>query len=84
MLVYCALFVVERKRPCTALLYNARTGEAETFSMGGDADGQERAMAFLLDIARFKYDGGTRGLPEAPPIPTAPTEQGLADNLTAG
>ena len=63
--MYCALFVVERKRPCTALLYNARTGEAETFSMGGDADGQERAMAFLLDIARFKYDGGTRGLPEA-------------------
>ena len=52
--------------------------------MGGDADGQERAMAFLLDIARFKYDGGTRGLTEAPPIPTAPTEQGLADNLTAG
>ena len=82
--MYCALFVVERKRPCTALLYNARTGEAETFSMGGDADGQERAMAFLLDIARFKYDGGTRGLLEAPPIPTAPTEQGLADNLTAG
>ena len=66
------------------MLYNARTGEAETFSMGGDADGQERAMAFLLDIARFKYDGGTRGLLEAPPIPTAPTEQGLADNLTAG
>lgn len=72
--MYCALFVVERKRPCTALLYNARTGEAETFSMGGDADGQERAMAFLLDIARFKYDGCTRGLPEAPPIRSQPSK----------
>ena len=56
VLVYCALFSRERMSPCTALLYNARTGESETCTI----DSPQLALEILLDLATFKYNGTVR------------------------
>jgi len=58
VLVYCALFVLERndgKSGCRGMLYNARTGEREVCFLDGSS-----AMKFLLDISQFKYNGMRR------------------------
>jgi hypothetical protein len=66
VLVYCALYVLEfnsntnspkkdhpkRIECCSGMLYNARTGEKEICRMQASD-----AMAFLLEISHFKYNG---------------------------
>jgi len=54
-LVYCALLALERGARCAAMLFNARTGECEVVKI--DAD---KALEFILDLARFKNDGTRR------------------------
>mmetsp|Transcript_18669 Transcript_18669/g.46874 ORF Transcript_18669/g.46874 Transcript_18669/m.46874 type:complete len:169 (+) Transcript_18669:1894-2400(+) len=51
-LTYSALLSIEKGAPCSGMLYNARTEETEVFKIEA-----ERAIDFLLDIAKFKFDG---------------------------